>query len=98
MSDQRRLRSNATAITSEQKKKLAIDAGITDGMDNNLAEEKMMKALDNKLKKDIDNNTLASKRMSKSYILDDHNRDLTEPKYLDVKKEYKSIGEKVNFK
>ena len=54
MSNQKRLRSNATALTTEQKQKLIEEAEITDDMDQKLAEEKMQKALDNKMKKELD--------------------------------------------
>ena len=55
MSNQKRLRSNATALTTEQKQKLIEEAEITDDMDQKLAEEKMQKALDNKMKKELIN-------------------------------------------
>jgi hypothetical protein len=95
MTEQRRLRSNATALTTEQKKKLAKDAGITEEMDQNTAEEKMKRALDDKIKKDLDNNQY---KMRRSYIKggnEDHNKNLVTPKFFDIKKEYTSKGEKV---
>ena len=66
MSDQRRVRSNATALTTEQKKKLAKDAGITEDMNINEAEEKMRKALDEKMKKDFESNPLQKRRSLKA--------------------------------
>ena len=95
MSDQRRLRSNATALTTEQKKKLAIEAGITDNMDQNIAEEKMKKAIEDKIKKEILNNPANQKRISLKFTDEDHNKYLVQPKYLDLKKEYTTKGEKV---
>ena len=96
MSNQKRLRSNATALTTEQKQKLIEEAEITDDMDQKLAEEKMQKALDNKMKKELENHTELIKRASNKYIIDDYNKDLSSvPHYLGVKKEYKSKGEKV---
>ena len=97
MNDQRRLRSNATALTTEQKKKLAIDAGITDNMDQNIAEEKMKKAIEDKIKKEILNNPSNQKRISLKFTDEDHNKDLVQPKYLDLKKEYTTKGEKVKL-
>lgn len=97
MTEQRRLRSNATALTTEQKKKLAKDAGITEEMDQNTAEEKMKRALDDKVKKEIDSNQY---KMRRSYLksgIEDHNKNLVTPKFNDIKKEYVSKQEKVFF-
>ena len=95
MSDQRRLRSNATSFTTDQKMKLAKDAGITEDMDKDVAEEKMKIALDNMMKKEIENHTYYVKRPSKICHTDDFQKDLPTPKYQDIKKEYVSKGEKV---
>ena len=97
MSDQRRLRSNATALTTEQKKKLAKEAGITENMDQYEAGEKMKKALDEKLRKDYESNPSQQRRSLKTFG-DDYNKDLVMPKFFDVKKEYVSKGEKVKMK
>jgi len=84
-----RNRSSAVAITNNTKKRMTTELGLDNV--NNLEEkaDKISQFLEKKLK-------LESRQANKT-IKPDFHLDILPPQYLDIKKEYITKEEKVNF-
>jgi len=82
-------RSNAFVITSNKKKIISEEAGITDTM----KEEEKIEKVTNVLEADLKRGNNLQRHLG---IKQDNIIDIPPPKYLDFKKEYYTKNEKVN--